>query len=69
MPARQAAVAFLAMVPLAISICAAYAAWETTVGILTVWRMITITLVWIGAFALGTQLFWKVTGLLATKPQ
>ncbi len=64
---RQAAVVLLSLVPFAVSILAAEVAWENITGIATVWRMIAMTLVWIGAFAASTQLFWKVTDLLALK--
>jgi len=53
--------------PFAVSILAAEGAWVIASGIATVWRMVFITLVWIGAFAVGTQLFWKMTGILAQK--
>ena len=66
---RQAAVVLLSSVPFVVSILLAYVSWETFVGIATVWRMVILTLVWIGAFAIGTQLFWKATGLLAQKQQ
>ena len=64
---RQAAVVLLSLMPFAISIGAAEVAWQAITGVATVWRMIAITLVWIGAFAVGTQLFWKVTGALVQK--
>jgi len=53
--------------PFAVSILAAEGAWLMVAGIATVWRMIVLTLVWIGAFAVGTQLFWKMTVILAQK--
>ena len=53
--------------PFGISILFAYAAWEMVTGIATVFRIVIMTMVWIAAFAAGTQLFWKVTGLLAPK--
>jgi len=62
---RVAAVVMLTLVPFTLSILAAYAAWETIRGISTVWRMIAMTFVWIGAFAAGAQLFWKVVDRLA----
>jgi len=64
---RLAAVVGLSLMPLAVSIMAAYASWEIVTGIATVWRMIAMTLVWIAAFAAGTQLFWKVVERLAPK--
>jgi len=69
MQTRLAAVVGLTLMPFAASIVAAYAAWEAIAGIATVWRMIVMTLVWIAAFAAGTQLFWKVVERLAPKPQ
>ncbi|HXY56376.1 MAG TPA: hypothetical protein VEH01_02070 [Nitrososphaerales archaeon] len=62
---RIAAVVLLTLVPFAVSILAAYAAWESIRGIWILWRMIAMTLVWIGAFASGAQLFWKVVERLA----
>jgi len=53
--------------PFAVSIFAAEGAWVIMAAVVTVWRMIVMTLVWIGAFAVGTQLFWKMTGILAQK--
>jgi hypothetical protein len=66
---KQAAVVMLSIVPFAVSVLFAYATWEAIAWIGTVWRMIAMTAVWIAAFALGTQLFWKVTGLLVPKQQ
>jgi len=66
---RQAAVIGLSLVPFVLSSMAAFLAWEVAVALETVWRMIFVVLVWIPAFAVGTQLFWKVVGLLALKPQ
>ena len=43
----------------------AYGAWDLFEEMATVWRMVIMTLVWVGAFAAGTQLFWKATDLLA----
>ena len=66
---RQAAVAVLSLMPFGVSILFAHAAWDMVTGIATVWRMIVMTLVWIAAFAAGTQLFWRLTGVLArTRP-
>jgi uncharacterized membrane protein (DUF106 family) len=31
----------------------------------TLWRIIIIFFVWIGVFAVFTQIFWKVVGALA----
>ena len=62
---RVAAVVILTLVPFTLSILAAYGAWEAIRGISTLWRMIAMTLVWIGAFAAGAQLFWKVVDRLA----
>ena len=53
------------LVPFAVSILVAYAAWETITGIAAVWRMIAMTVAWIVAFAAGTKLFWKVVETLA----
>jgi hypothetical protein len=53
--------------PFGVSIVFAYGAWVMVTGVATVWRMIVMTLVWIAAFAAGTQLFWKVTDLLAPR--
>ena len=64
---KEAAVVLLSLVPFAVSIPLGYAAWETVAGVATVWRMVVMTLVWIAAFAAGTQFFWKVTGLLAPR--
>jgi len=66
---RQAAVIGLSLIPFAISSVAAFLAWEIAEELETVWRMIFVVLVWIPAFAGGTQLFWKVVGLLAPKQQ
>jgi hypothetical protein len=57
----------LSLMPFGVSILFAYVAWTTIIGIATVWRMVIMTLVWIAAFAAGTQLFWKVTDLLAPR--
>jgi hypothetical protein len=64
---RQAAVIGLSLLPFALSSGAAFLAWEAAAGLETVWRMIFIVLVWIPAFAGGTQLFWRVVGLLAPR--
>jgi hypothetical protein len=53
------------LMPFALSILGAYTAWEAIRGIAILWRMIAITLIWIGAFAVGTQVFWKVVERLA----
>ncbi len=63
---RQAAVAGLSLFPFGFSIVAAYLAWESFPSI-EAWHMIFTVFIWIGAFAVGTQLFWKVVGLLASK--
>ena len=55
---RQAAVVGLALIPLAISIPAAYAAWLAFPSI-EAWHMIVTGFVWVAAFAAGTQIFWK----------
>ena len=62
---KQAALVALSLMPFGVSIFYAYAAWTMVTGIATVWRMVAMTLVWIAAFAVGTQLFWKVTDLLS----
>lgn len=64
---RLVAVVALTLMPFAASIVAAYVAWQAITGIATVWRMIGMTLVWIAAFAAGTQLFWKVVERLTPK--
>jgi hypothetical protein len=66
---RQAAVIGMSLLPFFLSSGAAYLAWEFTVPLEAVWRMVFAVLVWIPAFAGGTQLFWKVVGLLAPKSQ
>ena len=53
--------------PFGVSVMAAYVSWETVTGIMTLWRMIIMTLVWIAAFAGATRLFWKVVESLASK--
>jgi hypothetical protein len=63
---RQAAVAVLALLPLAISIPAAYLAWLVFPSI-EAWHIIITGLVWVFAFAVGTQLFWKGVELLAPR--
>ena len=63
---RQAAVVCLALLPLAVSIPAAYIAWLALPSVEAV-HMIVTGLVWVFSFAVGTQLFWKVVGLLAPK--
>ncbi len=63
---RQAAVVGLSLFPLGVSILAAYVAWNI-VGSVEAWRMVTTVLVWVAAFAAGTQLFWKAVGVLAPK--
>ena len=66
---KQAAVIGLSLLPLVLSSGAAFLAWEAAAALEAVWRMIFIVLVWIPAFAGGTQLFWRVVGLLAPKLQ
>jgi hypothetical protein len=66
---KQAAVIVLSLLPFLVSTVAAYLAWEVAAAMVTVWRMIFVVLVWIPAFAGGAQLFWRVVGLLAPKPQ
>ncbi len=63
---RQLAVAGLSLFPFGLSITAAFLAWQAFPSI-EGWHMIVTVLVWIGTFAAGTQLFWKVVGLLASK--
>ena len=58
---------FLSLMPFGVSIGFAYVAWQLLVGVSTVFRLITIALVWIAAFAAGTLVFWKVTGLLVPR--
>jgi hypothetical protein len=64
---RQAAVVALSVVPFVASSVLAFFTWELVEPLATLWRMIVIFFVWIGAFAVSTQFFWKVTGLLATE--
>ena len=66
---RQAAVIGLSLLPFVLASGAAFLAWEAATAVEAVWRMIFMVLVWIPAFAGGTQLFWKVVGLLSPKPQ
>jgi len=66
---RQVVVIGLSLVPFALSSVAAFLAWEVAEALMTVWRMIFVVLVWIPAFAGGTQIFWRVVGLLAQKPR
>lgn len=54
--------------PFGLSIAFAYTTWEMVGSIAAVYRLVAMTLVWIAAFAAGTQLFWKVTELLAKEP-
>lgn len=63
---RQAGVALLALLPLAVSIPAAYLAWLAFPSIEALHMVIT-GLVWVFSFAAGTQLFWKAVELLAQK--
>jgi len=63
---KQAAVAGLSLLPFGLSVSAAYFAWAIFPS-LEAWHMIVTVLVWIVAFAAGTQLFWKVVELLALK--
>ena len=63
---RQLAVALLSLVPFVFSVSAAYVAWAVFPS-LELWHMVVTTLVWVGAFAAGTQIFWKATGLLVLK--
>ena len=63
---RQLAVAGLSLLPFGLSIAAAYLAWEAFPSI-EAWHMIVTVFVWIGTFAVGTQIFWKAVGVLASK--
>jgi hypothetical protein len=63
---KQAAVAGLSLLPLGVSITTAYLAWYIFPSI-EGWHIIVTVLVWIAAFAGGTQLFWKIVELLAPK--
>ena len=56
----------LALFPFGLSVSTAYVAWAIFPSI-EAWHLIVTALVWIGAFAAGTQLFWKVVELLALK--
>ena len=53
--------------PFGAAIGFAYVAWHLAAEVSTVVRLIAITLVWIAAFAAGTLVFWKVTGLLVPR--
>ena len=64
---RQAALVLLSLMPFGVSVLFAYASWSAVTGVAALWRMIVMTLVWIAAFAAGTELFWKVTDLLAPR--
>ena len=64
---RQAAVIGLSLLPFILSSGAAFLVWEFATTLETVWRMIFVILVWIPTLAGGTQLFWKVVGLLVPK--
>ena len=64
---RQAVVIGLSLLPFFLSSGAAFLAWEAAAAVDTLWRMIFTVLVWIPVFASGTQLFWRVVGLLAPK--
>jgi len=59
-------VLLLSLLPLSISIAAAYVAW-LVVPWVEAFHMIITVLVWVAAFAVGTQLFWKGVELLAAK--
>ena len=63
---KQAAVAGMALLPLAMSIPAAYLAWLAFPSV-EAWHMVVTGFVWVVFFAAGTQLFWKGVELLARK--
>ena len=63
---RQIAVASLALLPLVVSIPAAYLAWLAFPS-LEAWHMIVTGLVWVASFAAATQLFWKAVEQLAKR--
>jgi ABC-type uncharacterized transport system permease subunit len=59
-------VAGLSFLPFGASSVAAFGVWELLESLPTLWKMVIIFFVWIGVFAIFTQLFWKVVDLLAT---
>ncbi|HEV2225545.1 MAG TPA: hypothetical protein VGR56_01925 [Nitrososphaerales archaeon] len=63
---RQAAVAGLSLLPFGLSISAAYIAWDAFPSI-EGWHIVVTVFVWIGTFAVGTQIFWKGVERLASK--
>jgi hypothetical protein len=56
----------LSIIPFVLSISSAYLAWAVFPQI-DLWHMVVTTLVWVGTFAAGTKIFWKVTEALAVK--
>lgn len=54
------------MLPFVLSVATAYLAWAVFPAI-EFWHIVVTALVWVLAFAAGTELFWKVTGLLVLK--
>jgi len=62
---RQVAVLGLSLVPFALSTAIAFIMWELLEPFAALWRLIAIVLVWIAAFAAGTQVFWRVVGLFS----
>ena len=56
----------MALLPLVISIPAAYLAWLAFPSV-EAWHMIITGLVWVAAFAGATQLFWKAVEQLAKR--
>ena len=65
--AKVAAVIFLSLMPFGVSVGFAYVAWEVVSGLGTLFRLVAIALVWIAAFAAGTLVFWKATGLFVPR--
>ena len=61
---RQAAVVGLSLIPFGLSVATAYLAWSVFPEI-EGWHMIVTVLVWVTAFAAGTQLFWSLVERLA----
>ena len=58
---------FLSLMPFGVSVGFAYVAWQVVSGLGTLFRLVAIALVWIAAFAAGTLVFWKATGLLVPR--
>lgn len=61
---KQAIVLGLSLIPFVFSGAVALATRELLEPVPGLWRLVTIVLVWIVTFALGTQAFWKAVGVL-----